>query len=65
MPPFVPRLVGHIPECPRYVVRDRSLPGDWFWTGKGWSCLPHKALLFADIDEVNRQIARLYSDLLR
>ncbi|WP_435017976.1 hypothetical protein TA3x_005599 [Tundrisphaera sp. TA3] len=64
MPPFVPRLVGD-PKFRRYVVRDRKRQGEWFWTGQGWSRRLREALLFADPDDVNRQIARLYADLLR
>lgn len=64
MTPFVPKLVGNAGFV-RLVVLDRSRPGEWYWTGRGWSRRLRKALLFADIDDVNRTIARLYSDLLR
>ena len=65
MTPYVARLVGS-PRFPRFVVRDRSRPGDWFWTGTtAWSRRLRAALLFADPDDVDRTISRLYSDLLR
>lgn len=64
MTPYVPRLVGDI-RFPRYVIRDRSRPGEWFWTGRVWGRRPCMALLFADVDDVNRTIARLYAEMLR
>jgi hypothetical protein len=64
MPSYVPRLVGDH-RFPRLVIRDKSRPGEWFWTGRGWSRRLRKALLFASLDDVNRTIARLYADLLR
>jgi hypothetical protein len=64
MPPYAVRLVGD-PRFPRYVIRDRSRPGDWYWTGAGWSRRLRKALLFADAEEANRAIAKLYAELIR
>lgn len=66
MPPYVPKLLGTPRFCSRYVVRDRSRrPGDWYWTGRGWSRRLAQALLFDNMNEVNRTIARLYADMLR
>jgi hypothetical protein len=62
MPQYAPRLVGD-PRFPRFVIVRR--PERSFWTGRGWTRRLDKALLFADIDEVNRGIARLFADLLR
>lgn len=63
MPPYVARLVGD-PRFPRYVIRDKSRPGEWFFTGRAWNRL-QKARLFAEIDDVNRVIAQLYAEMLR
>ncbi len=62
MEPYAPRPVGD-PRFPRFVIVRR--PERSFWTGRGWSRRLRAAVLFANIDDLNRQIARLYSDMLR
>lgn len=64
MTPYVPRLLGD-PRFPRYVVVWRRSGKRRYWTGRGWSGRHHEALLFADLDDLNREIARLYANLLR
>jgi hypothetical protein len=61
---LVPRIVGD-PKFERYVIRDKRRRPDRFWSGRGWTRKLRKALLFADMDSVNRTITRIYSMWLK
>jgi len=48
-------------QFPRCVILDANAPDrPAFWDGDGWTMELHKAMLFADEEAVQRELAAIY-----